>query len=66
MNPETVSSEMNDVLTSTSQYGVVGILVAIVLFLLFFIVTRELYCWYFKINKITALLQEISDKLGKR
>ena len=50
MNPETVSSEMNDVLTSTSQYGVVGILVAIVLFLFFFIVTRELYFWYFIIN----------------
>lgn len=37
----------------------VGILILLVVFLLF----REFFCWYWKINRIVALLEQIEAKL---
>ena len=41
------------------------ILVIIVSIAVFFI-TRELWCWYWKINEIRDLLKSIDEKLGKK
>ena len=41
------------------------VLIAIGIAILFFIIGRELICWYFKINKIVGLLQSINDSLQK-
>jgi hypothetical protein len=32
----------------------------------FFLIGRELVCWYFKINKISGLLEEIRDELKSK
>ncbi len=39
--------------------------IALGLVILFFVIGRELICWYFKINKIVGLLQSINDSLQK-
>lgn len=37
----------------------------LIILVIFFLIGRELVCWYFKINKITGLLEEIRDELKK-
>ena len=43
------------------DYIILGLIVWIILFF----ICRELFCWYFKINKIVLLLEAINKKLGK-
>jgi hypothetical protein len=40
-------------------------IVVLLVLILFFLIGRELVCWYFKINKITSLLEDIRDELKK-
>jgi hypothetical protein len=44
----------------------VGVIVALGLMLLFFLLGRELICWYFKVNQIVALLEDIRDSLKNK
>lgn len=39
------------------EFIIIGILASIVLIIVF----REMFCWYFKINKIVALLERIEE-----
>ncbi len=41
----------------------VGILILLVVFFVF-LALRELFCWYWKINRIVGLLEDIKAKLG--
>ena len=41
--------------------SVIGILVGL---LIFFLIIREIICWYYKINEHSSKLSEISDKLS--
>jgi hypothetical protein len=34
------------------------VLVAIVLFLIIFLILREFWCWFFKFNKLVTLMEE--------
>ena len=43
----------------------VGLLIALCIMFLFFLLGREIVCWYFKINKTVELLEEIRDSLKK-
>ena len=45
------------------NYGAFGVLVILVLF---FLLGRELICWYFKINKRVYLLEEILDEIKQQ
>jgi hypothetical protein len=45
------------------NYGAIGVLVVLVLF---FLLGREVICWYFKINKRVYLLEEILDELKQK
>ena len=40
----------------------VGLVVAVVVFL----ILREVFCWYWKINQSVALLKEVRDLLARR
>lgn len=40
-------------------------LISLGIIFLFFLLGRELICWYFKINQITSLLTEINESLKK-
>lgn len=40
-------------------------ILALVVGFIIFLILRELMCWYYKINKIVSLLEEISSKLGR-
>ena len=40
-----------------------GVIVALGVMFLFFLLGRELICWYFKVNQIVALLEDIRDSL---
>ena len=42
---------------------VVGILVALFVAFIVFLILRELMCWYLKVNKIVSLLEEIQASL---
>ena len=42
-------------------YAIFAILAAIVVFL----ILREVVCWYYKINRIVDLLEQINTKLGR-
>ena len=44
----------------------IGPIAVIVVMLLFFLLGRELICWYFKINKRVYLLEEILDELKQK
>ena len=44
----------------------IGPIIAIGVMFLFFLIGRELVCWYFKINKTVELLEEIRDSLKNR
>jgi ABC-type uncharacterized transport system permease subunit len=39
------------------------LLIYLVIFLLILLICREISCWYFKINKTIAVLEEIRDLL---
>lgn len=39
------------------------LLMALIIFILFLLICREIVCWYFKINKTVLLLEEIRDSL---
>ena len=41
------------------------LLIGLAIFLIVFIVCREVMCWYWKINKSIALLTEIRDLLAQ-
>jgi hypothetical protein len=43
-----------------------GVLFAFGVLLIFFLIGRELVCWYFKINQTVALLEEIRDLLKSK
>jgi hypothetical protein len=40
-----------------------GIIIWLVFALIFMLILRELWCWYFKLNKMVSLLTEIRDSL---
>lgn len=44
----------------------VVLIVALGVMLLFFLLGRELICWYFKVNQIVALLEDIRDSLKNK
>ena len=44
----------------------VGVIVALGVMLLFFLLGRELICWYFKVNQIVTLLEDIRDSLKNK
>jgi len=46
--------------------SVVGLIVALGIMFLFFLLGRKLVCWYFKINKTVELLEEIRDALKNK
>ena len=41
-------------------------IIVLLVLIIFFLIGRELVCWYFKINKIAGLLEEIRDELKDR
>jgi hypothetical protein len=41
-----------------------GILLYAVILLIIFLVAREFFCWYWKINRLVALLTEVRDLLA--
>ena len=41
--------------------SLMGVLLAIGVALLIFLICREIVCWYFKLNAIVELLTEIRD-----
>jgi hypothetical protein len=43
-----------------------AVLIFIVVILIIFLICRELFCWYWKINKMTALLTDIRNLLQKQ
>lgn len=40
------------------------LIIGLVIWFIFFLILRELNCWYFKINEIVSLLKSIDKKLG--
>lgn len=42
-------------------WAVIGVVIAIVLFL----ICREIVCWYWKVNRIVSLLEDIKGALGR-
>ena len=46
--------------------SLMGLIVALGIMFLFFLLGRELVCWYFKINKTVELLEEIRDSLKNK
>jgi hypothetical protein len=44
----------------------VGLLVMLAIAALIFLVLREFWCWYFKLNAILETLREIRDQLKSR
>jgi len=38
-------------------------IIVLVVMLLFFLLGRELICWYFKMNKVVELLDSINEQL---
>ena len=45
--------------------GFGGVIIGLVVLILVFIICREIFCWYWKINEITDLLRSINDKLSE-
>jgi hypothetical protein len=43
-----------------------GAITGLVVLIIFFLLGRELICWYFKINKRVYLLEEILDELKQK
>lgn len=44
----------------------IGVMAAILITLFLFLIGREIVCWYFKINQITSILEEIRDALKNK
>jgi hypothetical protein len=44
----------------------IGSIVVLVALFLFFLLGRELICWYFKINRRVDLLEEILEEMKKK
>lgn len=44
----------------------IGLLIVIGVMLILFLLGREIVCWYFKINKIVEILEEIRDSLKNK
>ena len=42
-----------------------AVLIYILITLVIFLIARELWCWYWKINAVLEKLDEISQKLDK-
>ena len=55
---------MNQNLDTLISQILSGGLIALLIALIFFLICRELVCWYFKINKRVALLSEIRNLLA--
>ncbi len=45
--------------------GFLGVVIGLIVLVLIFIICREIFCWYWKINEITDLLRSINDKLSE-
>ena len=43
------------------QYAIISILVSVLIFL----ILREFFCWYFKINKRISLMEELISEIKK-
>jgi hypothetical protein len=57
-----------DFLTEPAQSTVLIMLPLLLLlsaWIIFRLLLREVYCWYYKINKTVSLLESIDEKLGK-
>ncbi|MDR0497954.1 MAG: hypothetical protein LBH42_10090 [Treponema sp.] len=55
---------MYDYGNSGNSWGIIiGILIAV---LVVFLITREFWCWYWKVNKLVALLEEQNNLLKKQ
>lgn len=44
--------------------GISYIIVIVLISIVIFLITREFWCWYWKINEIRDLLKSINQKLG--
>lgn len=42
---------------------VIVFIIALLFYLLLFLLFREVVCWYFKINRIVSLLEELNDNI---
>lgn len=49
---------MLETLTSFADHPLITLLVIVAFFILIFYLTREFWCWYFKINRMVQLLEE--------
>ena len=41
----------------------IAFIIALLFYLLLFLILREVICWYFKVNKIVFLLEELNDNI---
>ena len=58
---------MNGMLLGFSDMEPVGIfLIGLLIFLVVFLIIRELLCWYWKLNHIVGLLEDIKLSLEKK
>lgn len=46
--------------------GIVEVLISLVIFVIIFLVCREIFCWYWKINQRVELLKEIKALLAQQ
>ncbi len=44
---------------------IIGTLIIIPILIVIFLLLREFWCWYFKINKIVTLLEKIEKNTSK-
>ncbi|MCC7571419.1 hypothetical protein KO465_08910 [Candidatus Micrarchaeota archaeon] len=59
---------LRDLLTEPTQSTVLIVLPLLFLlsvWVIFRLLLREVYCWYYKINKTVKLLESIDEKLGE-
>jgi len=57
---------MNDTLILSSYGSLIPLILGIVIFVLVFLLLREFWCWYFKINEIRDLLKKIEENTRQR
>ena len=51
--------------TQSTVLVVLPLLLMLSAWVIFRLLLREFYCWYYKINKTVSLLESIDEKLGK-
>ena len=51
---------------TTLGQTLVSVLIVLLVIVAFFFICREIVCWYWKVNKIVSLLEDISGKLNHR